>query len=261
MTETLQASDRVPSILIADDDPGITRFLEKRCAKMGFEVQTAANGLQALMMAGKKHPDVMILDINMPQVDGLTVSARLLDSSKKPTDVIVITASSYSDTIRRCESLGAYHVRKGLGLWSGVRSALIEIFPDMGRRSPATERETFPEELRQHPRLLVVDADPETGTFLTSRLHKMGIDTLLAHDAAQGYRMACNDAPSVILLNYPMPNGETHYLLSRLRSTAATNIVPIFVMSQGRLDEATEADLRRDICGHRGAVLREAARH
>ena len=45
MKEALQASNRVPTILIADDDPGITKFLEKRCAKMGFEVQTAANGL------------------------------------------------------------------------------------------------------------------------------------------------------------------------------------------------------------------------
>ena len=124
----------------------------------------------------------------------------------------------------------------------------------MAQRIAATDAESFPEELRKHPRVLVVDADPEVGTFLTSRLRKMGVDTLLAHDAAQAYRMACNDAPSVIMLNYPMPNGESHYLLSRLRSTAATDSVPIFVMSEGRLDEATESDLRRDICGHRGVA-------
>jgi DNA-binding response OmpR family regulator len=48
MTDILEASNRVPKVLIADDDPGIVRFLANRCAKMGFEVQTPANGLQAM---------------------------------------------------------------------------------------------------------------------------------------------------------------------------------------------------------------------
>jgi CheY-like chemotaxis protein len=254
MTETLQASNRAPTILIADDDPGIAQFLAKRCAKMGFEVQTAANGLQALIMAGQKHPDVMIVDINMPQVDGLTVSVRMLDVTKKPLDVIVITASSYPGTAVRCKSLGAFHVRKGLGLWKGVRSALIEIYPGMANRIADDEKLQFREELREHPRVLVVDADPKIGAFLTSRLRKCGVDTLLAPDAVQAYRMACNEAPSVILLDYPMSNGDTDYLLSRLRSTAATDSVPVFVMSEKRLDEATELRLRRDVCGRPGAV-------
>jgi CheY-like chemotaxis protein len=221
---------------------------------MGFEVQTAANGLQALVMAGQRHPDVLIVDINMPELDGLSVSARMLNPSKKPIDVIVITASSYSDTIRRCESLGAIHVRKGLGLWSGIRSALVRIFPEMADRSVEEEKSTFREERREHPRVLVVDADPNVGTFLTSRLRKCGVDTLLANDAVQGYRMACNDAPSVIMLDCPRGNGDAYYLLSRLRSTAATDSIPVFVMSEDRLDEATESDLKRDICGRPGAV-------
>ncbi len=253
MTDALQASKRIPTVLIADDDPGIARFLATRCAKMGFEVQTAANGLQALIMAGQNPPDVMIVDINMPEVDGLTVSVRMLDVRKTPTEVIVITASAYSDTIRRCESLGAFHVRKGLGLWSGVRSALIEIFPHM-RQIVDEEKTTFREELRVHPRVLVVDADPNVGAFLTSRLRKCGVDTLLAHDAVQGYRMACNEAPSVILLDYPMANGDTHYLISRLRSTAATDSVPVFVMSERPIDVEIESNLKRDVCGRPGVA-------
>ena len=250
MTETLQASNRVPTILIADDDPGISNFLAKRCAKMGFEVHTAANGLQALIMAGQKHPDVMIVDINMPLLDGLTVSVRMLDVDKKPLDVIVITASSYPSTVARCKSLGAFHVRKGLGLWKGVRSALTEIYPAMAHRIADDEKLQFREELREHPRVLVVDADPRVGVFLTSRLRKCGVNTLLAHDAVQGYRIACKEAPIVIILDYPM-QGD---LMSRLRSTPATDSVPVFVMSEKRLDEATESHLRRDVCGRPGAV-------
>jgi CheY-like chemotaxis protein len=254
MSDTLPASQRLPTVLIADDDPGIARFLATRCTKMGFEVQTAANGLQALIMAGQNLPDVMIVDINMPEVDGLTVSVRMLDVRKKPTEVIVITASAYSDTVRRCESLGAFHVRKGLGLWNGVRSALIEIFPDMAHRIVAEEQSTFREELREHPRILVVDPDPSAGAFLTGRLRKCGVDTLLAHDAVQGYRMACGEAPSVIMLDYPMSNGDTHYLLSRLRNTAATDSIPVFVISERPIDGEIESNLKRNVCGRPGAA-------
>jgi CheY-like chemotaxis protein len=254
MADILRASHRVPSVLIADDDPGIARFLATRCAKMGFEVQTAANGLQALVMAGQTQPDVLIVDINMPELDGLSVSARVLGPNQKPIEVIVITASSYSDTIRRCESLGAIHVRKGLGLWSGVRSALVRFFPDTENRITQEEKSTFREELREQPRVLVIDADPHVGTFLAGRLAECGVDTLLAHDAVEGYGMACSDAPSVIMLDYPMGNGDARRLLARLRSTAATDSIPVFVMSEGRLDEATESDLKRDVCGRPGAA-------
>ncbi len=253
MTDALQASKRIPTVLIADDDPGIARFLATRCTKMGFEVQTAANGLQALIMAGQNPPDVMIVDINMPEVDGLTVSVRMLDVRRQPTEVIVITASAYSDTVRRCESLGAFHVRKGPGLWSGVRAALIDIFPDMEHPIAGEERSTFREELRQHPRVLVVDADPNVGAFLMSRLRKCGVETLLAQDAVQAYRMACNEAPSVILLDY-MSNGDTRYLLSRLRSTAATDSVPVFVMNERLIDAEIESNLKRDVCGRPGVA-------
>jgi hypothetical protein len=53
----------------------------------------------------------------------------------RPLKVIIITASSDPQFAARCESLGAYYVRKGAGLWDGVRSALIELFPDMAKDS------------------------------------------------------------------------------------------------------------------------------
>jgi len=52
-----------------------------------------------------------------------------------------------------------------------------------------------------------------------------------------------------------LPNGDANYLLWRLRSTPATAGIPVFVMTADRLDDATEAKLKRDVCGRPGAVL------
>lgn len=258
MTNSAQASDRLIAgsrarkILIADDDPGMVRFLAKQCAKMGFEVETAANGLQALIMAGRNYPDVLIVDINMPEVDGLSVSVRLMEPDKKPIDVIVITASAYPETSGRCESFGAYHIRKGVGLWDGVRSALLQIFPEM--KPQFADEDKSPRVEWKRPRVLVVDGDPEVGKFLCSRLAKLGVDTLVAYDAAQGFRFASNEQPSVIILDFPMEKGDAYYLLSKLRSTPETERIPVFVMSERPLDDSTISNLKRDVSGRPGTM-------
>lgn len=254
MTDILAAQHRVAKVLIADDDPGILKFLAGRCAKMGFEVQTAVNGLQALMMAGRDHPDALIVDINMPEVDGLSVCLRMLHPDKKPVDVIVITASSYSETTQRCESFGAFHVRKGAHLWDGVKSALTQLFPNM---APWTTEDQMPSSrvgTLQLPRILVIDSDPEVGTFLAGRLRKHGVDTLVAADAVQGFRMACRELPSVILTDNPTPSGDAQYLLWKLRSTPETWGIPVFVMTAGILSELTKTVLMRNYCGRPGAA-------
>src|ERR1700685_2918763 len=92
-----------PRILIADDDSSVVRLLADRCARAGFEVDTAINGIQALIKANRSHPDVMIIDVNMPEADGLTVCARLLDSSKRSLNVVVVTGSREVETVERCE--------------------------------------------------------------------------------------------------------------------------------------------------------------
>ena len=70
MMNTSEASDKAPRMLIADDDPAIVRLLADRCASMGFEVETATNGIQALVKANRNRPDVLIVDFNMPEADG-----------------------------------------------------------------------------------------------------------------------------------------------------------------------------------------------
>jgi CheY-like chemotaxis protein len=255
MTATATASQKTRKLLIADDDPGILRFLAGRLTKMGFEVQTANNGLQAIIMASKNQPDALILDINMPELDGLSVCLHVLQPGKKPVDVIVMTASSYADTIERCEGFGVFHVRKGPALWEDLRSALLEIFPRMEAGAVADEEKPLTRLGWRRPRVLVVDGDPEIGKFIASRLDKHGVDTLLAHDSLQAYRIARKEEPSVIVSDYLLPNGDVHYLLWRLRSAPETDRTPVLVMTEKPLDLATQATLQREVSGRPGATL------
>jgi CheY-like chemotaxis protein len=243
-------------ILIADDDPAIVRALSTHCAKMGFAIDTANNGMQMLLKARRTSPDLMIVDVNMPKLDGLTASLHLLEPGGHPMDVIVVTGSSNEETIQRCDAMGMFYARKGSTFWDDIDSALSEVFPEMAKSIAAHSGSPTPKTaaVPSRPRVLIVDDDEETTLFLGSRLKKLGIETLSATDVASALRLAQNHHPSVVITDYSMPGGDAEFLIKRLRSVPQTVNVPIIVLSEKEIDRATERALKSEVLGYAGAV-------
>ncbi|HEX7247418.1 MAG TPA: response regulator, partial [Actinomycetota bacterium] len=65
------------SILIVDDDPDIARFVEVNLRSAGYDVAVASDGEAALERAGMLRPDLVLLDVMMPRLDGFEVAQRL----------------------------------------------------------------------------------------------------------------------------------------------------------------------------------------
>jgi len=242
------------TMLIADDDPAIVRLIAKRCARMGFAIETATNGIQALIKANRKPPDILVVDLNMPGADGFSLCERLLDPSRRPLNVIVITGGRDPDAVERCESLGAFYTRKDSHFWQNLSAALAETFPGMARLIIETARHSE-DEVRSRPRVLVVDDDDQIQSFLFSRLGKKGVDMLFASNAEQGHRLARKEGPSVIVSDYEMPNGNGKYFLSKLRNTIETRDTPVIILTGRQLDESARDDLLRGVAGGPGAAL------
>ncbi len=82
-------------ILIADDEPDILEFVRYNLNKEGFEVSTASNGLEALHKAKETHPHLILLDIMMPEMDGIEVCRELRQiSAFENTIIAFLTARS-----------------------------------------------------------------------------------------------------------------------------------------------------------------------
>lgn len=253
MDAIAESTTPAPKMLIADDDPAIVRLLAERCIKMGFNVDTAANGVQLLLKARRGRPDIMIVDVNMPEMDGLSVCSQLLDPGSKPVDVVVVTGYPHQETIERCKSLGAFYARKGPDFLKNIEAALEEVFPGMAKKIELVAALAKDVPVPAHPRVLVVDDDPAVEIFLASRLSKMGVDTLYAPDAVHAYRIACKEKPTAIISDHYMPNGDAQYLLHRLRTSAVTEQTPVIVLSGKELDELTETNSdARDFRSARG---------
>ena len=77
-------------VLIVDDDPGVLRFIRANLQAAGFETVLATNGVEALQMVEKELPNIIIMDITMPQLDGIETCRRIREWSQIP--IIMLSA-------------------------------------------------------------------------------------------------------------------------------------------------------------------------
>jgi two-component system response regulator MprA len=95
--------DRNMRILVVDDDPEIVSFLKRGLTYEGYTVDTASDGAEALAKARDAEPNLVILDVMMPGMDGLEVSKRLRQASQLP--ILMLTAKgTVADRIKGLDS-------------------------------------------------------------------------------------------------------------------------------------------------------------
>jgi diguanylate cyclase (GGDEF)-like protein len=104
------------TILVVDDDPDIARFVEVNLRSAGYDVSVASDGEEALDKAATLRPDLVLLDVMMPRIDGFEVAQRLRRNPQTSnTSIIMLTAKALSTD-------------KVLGLTAGADDYIIKPF-------------------------------------------------------------------------------------------------------------------------------------
>jgi two-component system KDP operon response regulator KdpE len=93
----------VTTVLVVDDEPQILRALRVNLAARSYEVLTASNGRQALDAAARHHPDIIVLDLGLPDMDGVEVVRGL----RGWTEVPIIILSGRSQSVAKVQALDA----------------------------------------------------------------------------------------------------------------------------------------------------------
>src|SRR5664280_1325962 len=94
-----------PLLLVADDEPRITKLVSMALSEEGFRVVTASSGEEALAKAEQIRPDIILLDIMMPDLDGIEVMRQLRE--RRPVPVILLTAKGSTADKAKGLDLGA----------------------------------------------------------------------------------------------------------------------------------------------------------
>ena len=97
-----------PVVLVADDDDDILLLVTTRLRRDGFEVLQASNGDRALELARERRPDIAVLDIGMPGLNGLEVLEHIRDDDElREMLVVLLTAKAQESDVRRGYETGA----------------------------------------------------------------------------------------------------------------------------------------------------------
>jgi DNA-binding response OmpR family regulator len=95
-------------ILIVDDEPDILRAAKVRLISFGYDVITTCDGKEIVELVGKNMPDLILLDLRLPQMSGDEICAKLKSDEKlKHIPVIIFTASSDTSTNIKVKESGA----------------------------------------------------------------------------------------------------------------------------------------------------------
>jgi two-component system, OmpR family, response regulator MprA len=95
----MTVTDAAPRILFAEDDPGVREALARALRFEGYDVQTASDGGEALELVGEHPPDLVVLDVMMPFVDGLDVCRRVREKYRQLPILMLTARHEISDRV------------------------------------------------------------------------------------------------------------------------------------------------------------------
>jgi two-component system, OmpR family, phosphate regulon response regulator PhoB len=101
-------ADAAPTILVADDEEDVRELVVYRLSRSGYNVIGASDGLEAFELASERAPDLMVLDVMMPKLDGYELTRRLrAEEALRAIPVILLTARSQETDVDRGFEVGA----------------------------------------------------------------------------------------------------------------------------------------------------------
>jgi signal transduction histidine kinase/CheY-like chemotaxis protein len=179
---TPRTSERQPRVLVVDDDPNIRELLLQELSDVGYQVQLAANGREGVAAVRRERPDLIVLDVMMPEMNGFDVAA-VLKNDPATMDIPIVILSIVQDRDR------GFRLGVDRYLTKPIDTDLL--FREVG---------ALIEQKKSHKRVMVVDEDMTTVRTLTDVLTSRGYSVVEARGDNLLER-AVAVQPDIILFN------------------------------------------------------------
>jgi two-component system, cell cycle response regulator len=226
-------------VLVVDDMLSNVRLLEAKLSAEYFEVITATNGVEALEAMASQRPDIVLLDIMMPGIDGLEVCRRMKSNpATQHVPVILVTALDQpEDRVRGLEAGADDFLTKpvnDLALFCRVKSLvrLKMLTDELSHRSPngfALAKHSVDPVSDAPGRVLIVDNRSNLIERIRSTVAD-GHQLSLAEDPQQAVFRVAEGNFELVIINLDLENFDGLRLCSQLRSLERTRQVPILII-------------------------------
>jgi CheY-like chemotaxis protein len=225
------AADDAPTVLVVDDDPGARDLLGRYLQRAGYAVIMAGGGEEALRLARATKPDVVALDVLMPQMDGWAVLAAMKETPALAEIPVVMV--SVTDN-------------RAVAISLGVSDYLVK---PVGREQLLNSLRGCRLRLERPPRVLIVEDDKSTRELMRSVLEKNHCTVVEAEHGLAGLERLAEARPDVILLDLIMPEMDGFEFIARVRAEPRCQDIPIVVVTAKTLTAEERAQLNSHMQG------------
>jgi CheY-like chemotaxis protein len=205
-------AEALGTVLIIDDEKPAHELLERELAGVGYHILHAAGGREGLKLAKQARPDVITLDIIMPDLDGWSV-LKALKADPELCDIPVVLVTIMGDRDLGFALGAADYITKPLD-----RELLMRA---VGRHVRGGDR----------AQVLVVDDDPKTRDMLRRTLQKAGWTVAEAANGCEALEALERAKPALVLLDLLMPDMDGFEVLERLNGDATWREVPVIIVT------------------------------
>jgi len=221
-------------VLIAEDEAEVLEYLSIYVPLLGYQVETARDGVETLAKVNAFKPSLLMLDIVMPKMDGLAV---LSDIKKHHPDMKILVVTGTRMSRSELQKLGAHEVIYkpiDLTILSEAIKGLLP--PSEGGLS----------EISEVARLEIVEDEEEISDFLKTCLFEpLGIEVYTAKNAVDAFEIYKAKRPHIVLVDLAIPTKEQGYgLVQRLAKSVDPPPPKSIIIQTAALGDATE-DLKR----------------
>jgi len=206
-------------VLVADDDPDIAELIKYQLEENGYRVTAVGRGTKALEVARRQCPDLIILDILLPDMDGRAVLESLKDEPDT-ADIPVLMLTVVVDDGTAFDLGAAGYLNKPIDV-EGLREAVRVALSRRGR-------------------VLVVEDDVDTIEMMRIALRRVGYNVDVAADGYEALSMARRWRPQAIVLDLRLPGMDGYEALTHLKRSLNTQDIPIIVVSAHVADWESE---------------------
>lgn len=205
-------------ILIIEDDTTLLELLKERLEKKGYDVIFEKNGRNGLFTAKHEMPDLTLLDIMLPEMDGISVLKEIRkDDATKSLPVIVISNSGQPVEIEEIKSLKVFDYLIKTEFNPDELMQKINIF--------------FNEKDQNKIKILIIEDDKFLKEILSKKFIKEGMNVIKAETAEVALEILKTEKPQIILLDLLLPGMHGFEFIKKLKKDSAISHIPIIVLS------------------------------
>jgi len=224
------ASTPDKTALIVDDDDDARDLLERLARRMNYDTVVASNGAEAIQIARVRRPDVILLDLHMPVMDGWTVLEKLqADPELVSIPTIVV---SVDDDSRNCFNLGA------------------EDFFTKPVNRVELERALLSYSKLASGGILIVEDNDDAADLLERAARNVGFQPFRAADGEAGLKILEAQNVVGVILDLSLPGMDGLTFLNALRAAEEWRSMPVIVFSAQDLDERQRAEIGEKAQGY-----------